>query len=87
MAVNNSTPPVRLRRAAACEYLARVHSVVYAPQSLARFACTGGGPEFVRIGHLPLYETAALDAWVASRTSRVMRSTSDVGDRHDRAAA
>ncbi len=68
--------PVRLRRKDASAYLARVHSVSYAPQTLARLACAGGGPEFVRIGHMPLYEPAALDAWVVARTTRPMRSTS-----------
>jgi hypothetical protein len=46
--------------------------------TLAKYAVIGGGPVFRRIGRVPLYSTDDLDAWVQSRLSGPMRSTSDV---------
>ena len=45
--------------------------------TLAKYACLGGGPEMRYFGRIPLYETAALDAWVAHRMSAPRRNTSE----------
>src|SRR6266446_5861198 len=66
-----------LRRKAASEYLAQNHGVHRAASTLAKLAVIGGGPIFRRVGRVPLYSTADLDDWVASKLSAPMRSTSD----------
>lgn len=66
-----------LRRKAASQYLLDVHGVVRAPSTLAKYAVIGGGPVFQRIGRDPVYTPNDLDAWVASKLSGPMRSTSD----------
>lgn len=45
-------------------------------QTLARWACEGGGPTFERFGRRPVYLVAELRAWVRLRTSAPMRNTS-----------
>jgi hypothetical protein len=50
---------------------------------LAKLAVTGGGPVFRRIGRVPYYAPNELDAWVASKLSAPMRSTSDVASPTD----
>lgn len=67
-----------LRRAEAARYLDEVHGVGRSPQTLAKYAVTGGGPLFRRAGRVPLYMPADLDAWVASITSPPVRSTSEL---------
>jgi hypothetical protein len=66
-----------LRRKAASDYLDQVHGLHRAPATLAKLAVIGGGPIFRRVGRVPLYSTADLDHWVASKLSAPMRSTSD----------
>jgi nucleotidyltransferase/DNA polymerase involved in DNA repair len=56
-----------LRRKAASEYLHEAHGVERAPSTLAKLAVTGGGPAFRRVGRVPHYDPADLDAWVASK--------------------
>lgn len=46
-------------------------------KTLAKLACIGGGPAFRRIGRRVAYMPSDLDAWVASRSSKPMRSTSE----------
>ncbi len=70
------TPVRRLRRADASRYLHATHGVIRAPATLAKLACLGGGPVFVKFNHVPLYDPADLDAWVASRMSAMLRNTS-----------
>jgi hypothetical protein len=38
-----------------------------AKQTLAKWRCLGGGPEFVRVGSRIFYEQSALDAWLDAR--------------------
>lgn len=45
---------------------------------LAKYATTGNGPVYYKIGRLTFYRRADLDAWIKSRLSRPMRSTSNV---------
>jgi hypothetical protein len=71
-----------LRRKAASKYLHEVHGVDRAPSTLAKYAVVGGGPVFQRMGRDPVYTPIALDEWVASKLSGPMRSTSDIGVRH-----
>jgi hypothetical protein len=66
-----------LRRTAASQYLHETHSVERAPSTLAKLAVTGGGPVFRRIGRVPLYAPDDLDAWVASKLTPRMHSTSE----------
>ncbi len=59
----------RFQRSEASQYLRSTHGVDVAPSTLAKFACTGGGPVFSKFGKHVLYTAAALDAWVAARLS------------------
>ena len=65
-----------LRRKAASDYLHENHGLDRAPSTLAKLAVIGGGPIFRRIGRVPYYSPESLDAWVASKLSRPMHSTS-----------
>jgi hypothetical protein len=47
-----------------------------APSTLAKLAVSGGGPVFRRIGRVPYYCPEHLDAFVVSKLSRPMLSTS-----------
>lgn len=49
-----------------------------APATLAKYACQGGGPVFVRFGLKPLYRPDDLIDWAVGR-SRRCTSTSDAG--------
>ena len=68
----------RLRRAEASRYLREHHGIKREPQTLAKLAVTGGGPEYDLFGRVPYYPIDKLDEWVAARLSR-RRSTSDRG--------
>jgi hypothetical protein len=70
--------PDRLRRADASLYLREKHGVETAPQTLAKLAVSGGGPEYDLWGRIPYYPIEKLDEWVLSRLKR-RRSTSDRG--------
>lgn len=78
-----STHPTLLRRQMASQYLRERHSVVIAPATLAKLACLGGGPRFRKFNNVPLYEAAELDAWVESRLTRPLMSTSDTAGQKD----
>jgi len=65
-----------LCRKAASEYLHEAHGLERAPSTLAKLAVSGNGPVFRRIGRVPLYAPADLDAWVTSKLSPRMSSTS-----------
>jgi hypothetical protein len=66
----------RFRRALAAEYLDLRWGITVAPQTLAKWACTGGGPEFQRLNRTPLYSPAALDAWAIKKLGKPVTSTS-----------
>ena len=68
----------RLRRSEACPYLSATPGVNRAPSTLAKLACIGGGPVFVKFNHAPMYDPADLDAWIAGRTSAPLASTSQI---------
>jgi hypothetical protein len=65
------------RRREAAEYI-RGQGIPISVSTLAKYACLGGGPEMRYFGRIPLYELAALDAWVAGRLSAPCRNTSGV---------
>ncbi len=47
------------------------------PTTLNKMRCVGGGPVFEKFGRRPLYTEEALLAWIAEKTSKPLRSTSD----------
>lgn len=57
----------RLRRWEASEYLREVHGIEVAPATLAKWVTVGGGPPYEKMNRTPLYSTAALDTWAASK--------------------
>ncbi len=73
-------PCRRLRRAEASAYLKEKHGINRAPATLAKLACTGGGPRFQHVGRLPLYPEPELDAYALSILSPLKSSTSDAGE-------
>ncbi|WP_200840463.1 hypothetical protein [Geminicoccus flavidas] len=52
-----------MRRATASEYLGNIWGIERKPTSLAKLACIGGGPRFVKAGRIPLYRPDWLDDW------------------------
>jgi hypothetical protein len=66
----------RLNRTEAAAFLSeRGYRVAYA--TLNKYATVGGGPVFESFGRRPLYKPSTLLEWVASRTTRPRRSTSE----------
>jgi hypothetical protein len=66
----------RLRRKLAAEYLELRWGITIAPSTLAKWACTGGGPAFQRMNRTPLYSPVGLDAWAVVKLGRTVNSTS-----------
>jgi hypothetical protein len=82
----------RLRRRDASEYLKERHGLSYTPQTLAKLAVIGGGPEMEYAGRFPLYSEDGLDEWAAAKFTPPVRSTSErraqqaaTASRHERA--
>lgn len=69
----------RLRRQEASEYLALMHGVVFAPATLAKLACVGGGPAYQKNGRLPAYPRDELDRWAAERLGGLARTSAEHG--------
>ena len=82
--MQNSPLPPNLRRTEASRYLREVHGVPVAPSTLAKLACNGAGPIFRKLGAIPLYSTADLDAWARSRLGKPVQSTSALSVRSRR---
>jgi hypothetical protein len=66
----------RLRRQIAVEYLELRWGITVAVQTLAKWACKGGGPEYQRVNRTPLYSPSGLDAWAAKKLGKPVTSTS-----------
>lgn len=66
-----------LRRNEASRYLREKWGIKRAPATLAKLACTGGGPEFHKFGRWPMYAEEGLDRWAKGRLSKPLRSTSE----------
>jgi hypothetical protein len=71
----------RLRRREAAEYLLEVWGVQIAPNTLAKKAVEGTGPEFTKWGKWPYYELDGLDKYARERLGRPRCSTSEEVDR------
>src|SRR5262245_29364863 len=76
-----SLPRRMLRRSEAARYVTDSFGIPLSPKTLAKVAVIGGGPEFRKVGRVPLYEVEALDEWVRSRLSRPVTSTSQLARR------
>ena len=46
-------------------------------KSLAKFACTGGGPEYRKVGPMVIYEKVKLDEWALDQIGAPIRHTSE----------
>jgi len=68
--------PLYLRRADAARYFRERWGAPCSPSWLAKFAVTGGGPRFRKIGRFPVYTRADLDAWIEGRITTPRSSTS-----------
>jgi len=64
-----------LSRAEAAEYC-QSRGLPVAAATLAKYATVGGGPTFHKFSRFPRYSEEMLDAWIASKLSAPMRSTS-----------
>jgi hypothetical protein len=45
--------------------------------TLAKYATTGGGPNFIKFGRKPLYTEQSLSDWLERKLSREVASTSE----------
>lgn len=60
------TPDKPLRtRAGAVTYLRDRWGIARSVATLAKLACLGGGPEFMKAGRTPLYAEESLDHWAS----------------------
>jgi len=76
-----SLPPHRmLRRLEAAKHVTETSGMPLSPKTLAKYAVVGGGPPFRKVGRIPLYDPTDLDAWVCSRLSRLVASTSELAE-------
>jgi hypothetical protein len=66
----------RLRRKDAAEYLELRWGIKIAPSTLAKWACTGGGPAFQHMNRTPLYSPVGLDAWALEKLGPAITNTS-----------
>ena len=69
--------PAYMRRADAASYI-RNYGIPCVASTLAKYACTGGGPPFRKAGRFPVYFKADLDAWARQRLGMLVRSTSEL---------
>lgn len=74
--------PRRLRRRDACEYLRRVHGIFLEPGTLANYAARsdlrGNGPPYRKVGRIPYYGIADLNAWARTRLGRRVTSNAEL---------
>jgi hypothetical protein len=73
-----SKPTMNMRRADAARYVRENHGIPWAPATLAKYACLGGGPAFRKAGKFPIYSRDDLDTWAQQRLGRLVRSTSEL---------
>ncbi|ASS55258.1 hypothetical protein ACU8V1_20905 [Rhizobium leguminosarum] len=62
----------------ASDYLLEQHGIKRTPATLRNLRVKGGGPAFTKIGNQVFYEANALDAWVATKRSKPVFSTSEL---------
>jgi hypothetical protein len=82
--IENSSQPMALarflRRADAARYIREAYGIPCVATTLAKYACTGGGPPFRKAGKFPIYSRADVDAWARQRLGMLVRSTSELHD-------
>jgi len=71
-----NTPLHYFRRSDAATYVRTTYGFPCSRQWLAKLAVIGGGPIYRKAGRYPIYSTADLDAWAASRIGARRHSTS-----------
>ena len=71
-----NTAPMYMSRRAASDYLRQTYGIRCAPQTLAKYASTGGGPEFTKCGMSAIYAQTWLDDWATSKIGPPRASTS-----------
>jgi hypothetical protein len=76
-----------LRRAEAAKHISEKWGYPCSPQTLAKYAVTGGGPSFRKAGRYPLYHPDDLDQWLSDKLSDPVRSTSQLTAERYRATA
>lgn len=64
-----------LTRKQAAEYVSG-QGLRFAASTLGKLACVGGGPLFRKFGRTPVYLAPDLDAWIQSRLSDPIASSS-----------
>ena len=76
MAEHQYTDETFFNRTQAAQYVAGRWGVPLSRATLAKWAVTGGGPPFRKVGRCPIYSKADLDVWVTNRMSPLVTSTS-----------
>jgi hypothetical protein len=74
-----------LRRTQAANYIQEKYGFGTC-DTLAKLACVGGGPKFRKLGRFPVYTVGDLEAWVQSRMSEPVNSTSELTNEIARSA-
>lgn len=62
--------PELMRRRDASVYLKEVHDLQFVPDTLAKFACEGTGPEMVYVNDIPFYRPSGLDLWAKAKMGK-----------------
>jgi hypothetical protein len=74
VADRTGTSPRYMRRPVVSRYLHDVWGIKRAPSTLAKLACLGGGPRFVKAGRTPLYSPADVDDWARSQIGETIEA-------------
>ena len=61
-------------------YIRETYGIPCSRATLAKYACSGGGPAFRKAGKFPIYSRDDLDAWAKRRLGKLVRSTSELID-------
>jgi hypothetical protein len=72
--------PPRLDTFEAVEYLRRRHGIKTTIATLNKRASLGGGPEFQKDGRWRVYPIENLDAWAATRLTRLVTRNCELRD-------
>ena len=67
----------RFRRKDASAYLKAVWGLDYAPRTLAKLACIGGGPEMEYAARFPTYTDRGLDKFARAKLSSPVSNTTE----------
>ena len=72
--------PSVMRRVDAARYLRDNYGIPCVATTLAKYACTGEGPKFRRVGKFPIYARADLDVWANQPLGKLVRCTAELID-------